>query len=331
MSYLLEKEIAVEAVMKACRLCQNVRRSMVSDEAMLKKDNSPVTIADFGAQAVIIDTLHKHFPKDPFIAEEDVTELLSCKNITERESVYQQVQRVSPYLTKDEMINAIQRGNYIGQEVGRQWVIDPIDGSIGYLRDGQYAVALALIENGKIVLGILGCPNLATDFTDPKSPIGCLFLAIHGEGVVSRSLETPSELSVNVSKIENLSKIKVCESRDSRHSSHSKAAQISDLLGIRTMPIRIDSQCKYAVVARGDASIYLRLPARDGYKEKIWDHAAGVIIIEEAGGRVSDVEGKPLDFTRGNTLKGNRGIIATSAPIYDDVIAVVRGIMGSKE
>ena len=82
MSYLLEKEIAVEAVMKACRLCQNVRRSMVSDEAMLKKDNSPVTIADFGAQAVIIDTLHKHFPKDPFIAEEDVTELLSCKNIT---------------------------------------------------------------------------------------------------------------------------------------------------------------------------------------------------------------------------------------------------------
>jgi 3'(2'), 5'-bisphosphate nucleotidase len=329
MSYSLEKEIAVQAVLKACKLCQSVRRSMISDDAMLKEDKSPVTIADFGSQAVIIDELYKHFPKDPFIAEEDAAELLSLENTPLRESVYRQVQQVSPSLKEDEIVNAIQRGNYIGQGVGRQWVLDPIDGTKGYLRNGQYAVALALIENGKIVLGILGCPNLGNDFTDPESSVGCLYLAVRGEGVVSRSLEAPGELSVKVSEIDNPSETKVCESRDSGHSSHGKAAQISDRLGITATPIRIDSQCKYAVVARGDASIYLRLPASRGYEEKIWDHAAGVIIIEEAGGRVSDVEGRPLDFTRGNTLKGNRGVIATSAPIYDDVIAVVREIMSA--
>lgn len=329
MSYSLEKEIAVQAVLKACKLCQSVRRSMISDEVMLKEDKSPVTIADFGSQALIIDELHKYFSKDLIIAEEDATELLTLENTPARESVYQQVQEVSPSLTEEEIIDAIQRGNYTGQGVGRQWVLDPIDGTKGFLRNGQYAVALALIEDGKIVLGILGCPNLAIDFNDPENSIGCLYLAVRGEGVVSRTLDTKDELSVNVSEVSNPSETIVCESRDSGHSSHGKAAQISDRLGITATPIRIDSQCKYAVVARGDASIYLRLPATRGYEEKIWDHAAGVIIIEEAGGRVSDVEGRPLDFTRGNTLKGNRGIIATSAPIYDEVIAVIREIMGS--
>ena len=327
MSYSLEKEIAVQAVLKACKLCQSVRRSMILDEVMLKEDKSPVTIADFGSQALIIDELHKHFSKDPIIAEEDATELLTLENIPVRESVYQQVQEVSPSLTEEEIIDAIQRGNHTGQGVGRQWVLDPIDGTKGFLRNGQYAVALALIEDGKIVLGILGCPNLSIDLNDPESSVGCLYLAVHGEGVIARSLEVPDELSVNVSEISNPSETIVCESRDSGHSSHGKAAQISDRLGITATPIRIDSQCKYAVVARGDASIYLRLPASRGYEEKIWDHSAGVIIIEEAGGRVSDVEGRPLDFTRGNTLKGNRGVIATSAPIYDEVIAVVREIM----
>lgn len=61
-------------------------------------------------------------------------------------------------------------------------------------------------------------------------------------------------------------------------------------------------------MSRGDAEIYLRLP-RPGkrYEEKIWDHAAGVVVVEEAGGRVTDVYGKPLDFSQGRTLKENTG------------------------
>jgi 3'(2'), 5'-bisphosphate nucleotidase len=99
---------------------------------------------------------------------------------------------------------------------------------------------------------------------------------------------------------------------------------VAELLGIRREPYRIDSQCKYAAVARDDASIYLRLPTRADYREKIWDHAAGKVIVEAAGGRVSDVEGRALDFTHGRTLEANRGVVATAGGIHDEVLAAVR-------
>ncbi|HNO80254.1 MAG TPA: inositol monophosphatase family protein, partial [Phycisphaerae bacterium] len=87
--------------------------------------------------------------------------------------------------------------------------------------------------------------------------------------------------------------------------------------------------CKYAVVARGDADVYLRLPPRPGYQERIWDHAAGAIIVTESGGTVTDVNGKALDFSRGSTLSENKGVIATSGAIHDRVVEVVKNVLGS--
>ena len=54
-----------------------------------------------------------------------------------------------------------------------------------------------------------------------------------------------------------------------------------------------------------------------------WDMAAGVVLVEEAGGRVTDVEGKPLDFSCGRTLANNRGIVASNAHVHADVLAAV--------
>jgi 3'(2'), 5'-bisphosphate nucleotidase len=85
----------------------------------------------------------------------------------------------------------------------------------------------------------------------------------------------------------------------------------------------MDSQAKYAALARGDAEIYLRLPTRPGYVEKIWDHAAGFLVIEEAGGRVTDIEGKRLDFTCGSRLERNRGVIATNGLLHQRVLEAV--------
>ncbi|MEZ4596864.1 MAG: inositol monophosphatase family protein [Chloroflexota bacterium] len=80
------------------------------------------------------------------------------------------------------------------------------------------------------------------------------------------------------------------ESLEASHSSQGEAARIGELLGVTAPPLRLDSQTKYALVARGDASIYLRIP-RAGYVEWVWDHAAGSIVVEEAGGVVSDIDG----------------------------------------
>jgi len=71
------------------------------------------------------------------------------------------------------------------------------------------------------------------------------------------------------------------------------------------------------------------MPTRADYREKIWDHAAGMLVVEAAGGRVTDANGLDLDFTRGRTLEDNRGIVATCGPIHDEVLAAVREVRGS--
>jgi 3'(2'), 5'-bisphosphate nucleotidase len=114
---------------------------------------------------------------------------------------------------------------------------------------------------------------------------------------------------------------------EASHSAQDEAARISELLGISAPPLRLDSQAKYGLVARGDASIYLRIP-RGGYIECIWDHAAGSIVVEEAGGVVTDIDGRPLDWGQGRRLERNRGIIAAPAAIHAEVVAAARSVVG---
>jgi 3'(2'), 5'-bisphosphate nucleotidase len=84
----------------------------------------------------------------------------------------------------------------------------------------------------------------------------------------------------------------------------------------------MDSQAKYGILARGEVTLYLRVPspAEPGYKEKIWDHAAGAIIAEEAGGRVTDILGRPLDFSSGIKMEKNHGILVTNGMLHDIVL-----------
>ncbi len=75
-------------------------------------------------------------------------------------------------------------------------------------------------------------------------------------------------------------------------------------------------------------SLYLRLlsPQKPDYREKIWDQAAGSLIIEEAGGWVTDLHGKPLDFTAGRTLALNRGVLASNGHLHPAAIGALRAI-----
>ena len=85
---------------------------------------------------------------------------------------------------------------------------------------------------------------------------------------------------------------------------------------------------KYALLASGEGEIYLRLlsPDRMDYREKIWDQAAGSIVVEEAGGMVTDLDGKALDFSRGRTLKDNRGICASNGQLHNEALAVLKKV-----
>jgi len=124
----------------------------------------------------------------------------------------------------------------------------------------------------------------------------------------------------------SVAEARYAESVEAAHSDQDEAAIVGRSLGISSEPLRMDSQAKYAIVARGDASIYLRLPRGD-YRENVWDHAAGYLVVTEAGGRVSDVDGKALDFTTGRRMTANRGIVATAGPLHEEVLAVVRTVL----
>ncbi|MHC5543784.1 inositol monophosphatase family protein, partial [Singulisphaera rosea] len=56
------------------------------------------------------------------------------------------------------------------------------------------------------------------------------------------------------------------------------------------------------------------------YREKIWDHAAGLLVVEEAGGVVTDIDGKPLEFTHGRELVANRGVLVTNGRLHHKVL-----------
>ena len=327
LNYANERKSAIDAVLRASQLCRRVRTAMVSAESLSKKDKSPVTVADFGAQAVVAHVLQQRFPEDPLTAEEDSAELRRNEAAHVRTQVIQHVQEQLPELNEAEILASIDRGKGNGGPRGRFWVLDPIDGTKGFLRGEQYAIALAMIEDGEPVLGVLGCPNLPIN-GDASSPTGCIFVGVKGQGAFVRPLESAHEQPVRVSPIADPTNASFCESVESGHSSHGDAAKVAELLGVTAAPVRIDSQCKYAAVARGDASIYLRLPTIAGYQERIWDHAAGWRVIKEAGGEVTDVRGQSLDFTAGRTLARNIGVVGTNGLLHEQVIAAVRQVLG---
>lgn len=325
-----ELTVALAAVRAASVVCAQVQ-AQITPDVLEKKDRSPVTVADFAAQAAVCRTIGNAFSDDPIIAEEDSAFLREPGNSAFLETVQRELSAVVDDPTTQQVLSWIDRGG-ASESSSRYWTLDPIDGTKGFLRGEQYAVSLALIVDGQIQLGVLGCPNLPTaDAWDNR--LGAIMSAVRGGGAQLRPLGDPEAKpqTVRVSGTSRPATARMCESVESGHSSHGDSQQIADLLGMTADPVRLDSQAKYAVVARGEADMYLRLPTRKGYREKIWDHAGGVLIVEEAGGTVTDVHGKPLEFTHGSELTANEGVIVTNGQLHEPVLRAVKAVLGEEQ
>lgn len=318
MPYESEKNIAIQAVQAAAQLCEQVRREIVP-EAIEKKDKSPVTVADFGAQALICRALSTAFPQDPVVGEEDAAELRIPGMVARLAQVTQYVQAIVPDATSEQVTGWIDHGN--GQVGSRYWTLDPIDGTKGFLRGDQYAIALALIENGEIKVGVLGCPALS--FTEGQT--GLMGVAVRGEGATLSALTGGVAQAIQVVSAGQSDNLRFVESVESGHGDQSRQAAVAQAAGITQSSLRMDSQAKYMAVAAGEAALYLRLPSpkTPDYREKIWDHAAGVILVEEAGGQITDITGKPLDFSLGAKLVNNQGVVVSNGSIHDAVLAAL--------
>ncbi len=315
------REVAIAAVREASVICRAVQQQLVSSQSMAKKDKSPVTIADYASQAVVCAKLTEMLSTDQaIVGEEDAASLRTAEGAGLCKMVVEQVQAVrNEPVDEQTVLQWIDMGAAAG-DTERYWTLDPIDGTKGFLRKEQYAVALALIENGVVVLGLLGCPNLEG---------GQLLVAQQGKGTELLPLfdsDSTQGVLQSVSQITRTAEARFCESVESGHSDQDQSVAIAKRLAITQPPVRMDSQAKYATLAQGQSQIYLRLPTRVGYREKIWDHAAGMLVVQEAGGTVTDIVGKPLDFTHGRQLEENQGLIATNGPIHDQVVEAVEAI-----
>ncbi|MGB7087335.1 MAG: 3'(2'),5'-bisphosphate nucleotidase [Phormidesmis sp.] len=318
MPFEKEKEVAIAAATAAATICEQVRKTMVP-EAIEKKDRSPVTVADFGAQAVVCKALAESFPNDPVVGEEDAGELKTPEMAERLQQVTDYVKQVAPEATPETVTQWIDHGN--GDVAARYWTLDPIDGTKGFLRKDQYAVALAMVENGDIKVGVLACPALTIGETT-----GILFVAVRGEGTTMQAIDGGTPAPIQVASSDDAEHFRFVESVESGHGDQSLQSAIAQAAGITADSMRMDSQAKYAAVASGQAVLYLRLPSPKSpdYREKIWDHAAGVIVVEEAGGRVTDMTGKPLDFSKAAKLVDNRGVIVSNGEIHNSVLSALK-------
>jgi 3'(2'), 5'-bisphosphate nucleotidase len=312
-----EALFALEAVREASLLARRIQREMVTG-ALTKDDRSPVTVADFAVQALIARRLAENSPGSTLIGEESADALRLEEGVSTLDQITAFVRSAVPDATPEEVCGLIDRGS--GEPPDTFWTLDPIDGTKGFLRREQYAIALAFVRDGKVEVGFLGCPELTG---------GVIVTACRGEGTWQSTLDASQIWKrLNVSPYDNSATIRILRSVEKSHTNVDEIGQLAANLGVTATPVGMDSQAKYAVLAAGEGDVLLRLISRSrpDYRERIWDQAAGSIVVEEAGGRITDLDGKPLDFSHGRTLAKNRGILATNGHMHDAVLDGLRTI-----
>lgn len=336
----LEIRFALNAVRQASLLARQIQAELVSP-ALTKEDRSPVTIADFACQALIGSLLAQEFPNDPLVAEEDSSPLREpiagdtlalvtryvARAITEMEHTSTDKNEKGMPVTAQMVCEWIERGR--STSASRFWVLDPIDGTKGFLRRDQYAIAFALVEQGRVQVAALGCPNLVDGQKPDLQGQGSLVIAARGQGTWTTSMEAPGAFSpLTVSSRVNPTDARLMRSFETGHTNVDQIDLFVGALGAQAAPVLMDSQAKYSVLAAGGGDILLRLlsPSKPNYREKIWDQAAGSLILEEAGGKITDLDGKALDFTTGRSLVNNRGILATNDRLHAYALAALKQI-----
>lgn len=323
--YDLEADFALRAVSTAGRLVRQIQREMVVP-ALIKDDRSPVTVADFASQAVVAQMFERAFPGETLVAEEDSGALQEPGQGKTLEAVTGYVARLLPSASPERVCRWIDLG--AGEPADRFWTLDPIDGTKGFLRREQYVVALALVEEGQVVVGALGCPELAPDMRPDVGGAGSVVVAVRGEGAWVEGLDGGARRRLRVSKRDDPATARILRSAEAGHTDAEKIDELAEALGTVQPPALMDSQAKFCVLAGGHGDLIFRLlsPQRPNYCEKIWDQAAGSLVVEEAGGRVSDLRGAPLDFSLGRELENNLGVLVSNGRVHDAALAALEAV-----
>lgn len=317
-----ELAFAREAAVKACFLAETLREKFQS-QSITKSDKSPVTIADYAVQALTGGLLEHHFPGDVLVGEENA-ELLKSQHAELLPEIEKHLSIFFGLVSTEDVLRWVGAGKLIAGK--RAWILDPIDGTKGFIRGGQYAVSLGLLENNQVTVGVLGCPRLTDKiFTKP----GILAWAVRGQGAFYAALDHLQQpRPLKVSETARLSSAVMIRSEDESHSNFPKIQKLRDAAGNTAKPLEMSSLAKIVMLAAGNADFLLRLLSekKPDYREWIWDQAAGVLILEEAGGKTTDSHGKELDFSQGLRLEKNVGILASNGKVHAEILALLNKV-----
>lgn len=324
-------DLALDAVAQAATVCRHVQARLADYRAIAKDDHSPVTIADFASQAMVGAILRESLADVRLVAEESSAFLRDPAHAAHLAATRDALRDSGawPDASEQDVLSAVDLGAGEPEYDSERgfWTLDPIDGTKGFLRNEQYAVCLALVVKGRVRLGVLACPNLAPGEQGQTSSLargGSTYWAISGAGAMMLYDTDSAQIEIDIAHpgIDPNRPARIAESVEASHTRQDRSASLVAAAwpaGVAP-PTRIDSQCKYALVARGDADVYLRLPTKPGYVERIWDHAAGSLILQEAGCLVTDVQGRPLEFAHGKGLAKNVGIVGAPPDLHGALV-----------
>jgi len=316
-----EAMLAIETIDEALHAVRLVEPE-AAGRALRKGDDSPVTVADFSVQAVVARRLSRDFPNDSLVAEEDASALRAADAAGVRGRVVDLVRQVDESIGADDVLKWIDRS---GRRPGRRfWTLDPIDGTKGFLRGGQYVVALALIVDGVVQLAVIGCPRLSMGESPALRGDGGIAVAVRGLGAWWSPLADTSLQRLSVSRVDDPGRTRVLHSFEASHGDVTRLNRAISALGTSAPSTPMDSQAKHVVIASGGADLLLRFPSDKSGHDAIWDQAAGSLLIEEAGGRVTDLLGRTLDFSVSPHLLHNEGLVASNGLLHDAVLKAVR-------
>jgi len=281
-----------------------------TDGEVRKADASPVTAADLALQALLVLWLRERYGAASVVGEESTAVFRDDPAL--RSLVHELVRSERTGLAAAAIDEAIDAAGGDGTE-DRFWVLDPIDGTRGYLRGLQYCVCVALVEAGDPTFGAVGCPRLGER--------GSLLAAARGAGSFAWDGLAPGPVArrcrVRTGR-DPEAPVLACASPDIGPRTRARLASLAE--GLRSPPVPLEiaameSQVKFALVARGDVDLAVRFPSGDPGRDRdmIWDYAGAVPIVEEAGGRMGDCRGATLRFGAGRAIAGNAGILSTAA------------------
>ncbi|RDA94612.1 hypothetical protein CP533_2446 [Ophiocordyceps camponoti-saundersi (nom. inval.)] len=337
--YKAELEVSFQALQHASKLSQFIIAS--DDKGVTEKtDLSPVTIADFAIQALLIATFKHAFPDDNFVGEESAASLRSNEVLLER--VWELLQRLKPQhpcrlpTDRQQMCDFIDDAGAAGPRRGRTWVFDPIDGTKTYVRRELYAINIGLLVDGAQAVGAVGCPNLSMD---AKGPIrnadvaadGCIVYAVKGHGAYVRALRDGSGArriphlahSFPDDRVRFVTSFGLVDSGlDDVHKAVAGRMGAS-FPGCDLVPWVL----RWAVLAMGLGNTTVWVYKRRDRFAKVWDHAGAMLLFEETGGKITDVFGRPIDLTVGRQLSNNFGFVAAPESVHGRVLDILRQIL----